>query len=131
MLLVAGSSATAQTNTAEIGGVVKDTSGAVIPGATVTATHPPSGTVVERVTEAEGRFFLPALRIGEWEVTAVLSGFAPQAQKVALSIGSTLSLEFTLGVEGLAEQVTVESRAPLLQATTAEISDVIENREVV
>ncbi len=123
--------ATGQTNTGEIGGVVKDSSGGVLPGATVTATHPASGTVVERVADTEGRFFLPALRIGEWEVTAVLSGFAPQAQKVALSIGGTLSLEFTLGLEGLAEEVTVESRAPLLQATTAEISDVIENREVV
>lgn len=131
ILLAAGPGASAQTNTAEIGGVVKDASDAVIPGATVTATHPASGTVVERVSDAEGRFFLPALRIGEWEITAVLSGFAPQAQKVTLAIGGTLNLEFTLGLEGLAEQVTVESRAPLLQATTSEISDVIENREVV
>ena len=123
--------ATGQTNTGEIGGAVKDTSGGVLPGATVTARHPASGTVVERVTDAEGRFFFPALRIGQWEITAVLSGFAPQTQKIALEIGRTLALEVTLGLAGLAEQVTVESRAPLLQARTAEISDVIQNREVV
>jgi Carboxypeptidase regulatory-like domain len=123
--------ATAQTNTGEISGIVRDASGGVLPGATVTARHPASGTVVERVTDGEGRFFLPALRIGEWEVTAVLPGFALQTQRIMLEIGRALGLEFTLGVEGLVEQVTVENRAPLLQARTAEVSDVIENREVV
>jgi len=124
--------AVAQTNTGEISGVVKDSSGGVLPGATVTATHPASGTVVERVTDGEGRFFLPALRIGQWDITATLSGFASQTQKgIALEIGRTLSLEFTLGVEGLAEEVIVQTTAPLLQTRTAEISDVIENREVV
>ena len=48
-----------------------------------------------------------------------------------LEIGRTLNLEFTLGVEGLKEKVTVATDAPVLQTTTAEISDVIENREVV
>jgi hypothetical protein len=120
-----------QTNTGEISGVVMDMSGGVLPGATVTARHPASGTVVERVTDGEGRFFLPALRIGEWEVSAVLPGFAFQTQRVLLEIGRNVAVEFALGLEGLAEQVTVENRAPLLQATTAEVSDVIENREVV
>ena len=130
-LLISGVAAGAQTNTGEVAGVVKDASGGVLPGAVVTATHPATGTVVERVTDAEGRFFLPALRIGLWEVRAALPGFAPQTRKTTLEIGRSLNLEFTLGVEGLAEQVVVESRAPLLQSRTAEISDVIENREVV
>jgi hypothetical protein len=132
VLFIQISVATGQTNTGEIGGVVKDTSGGVLPGATVTARHPASGTVVERVTDGEGRFFLPALRIGQWEVTAALSGFAPQTQKgIVLEIGRTLSIELSLGVEGLSEQVVVQTTAPLLQTRTAEISDVIENREVV
>lgn len=120
-----------QTNTGEIGGVVRDASGGVMPGASVTARHPASGAVVERVTDDKGRFFFPALRIGQWEIAVVLSGFAPQTQRVALEIGRTLALDFTLGLGGLQEQVTVESRAPLLQTRTAEVSDVIENREVV
>jgi len=127
----AGPTAAAQTNTSEIGGVVRDTSGALLPGATVTATHPASGTVVERVTDAEGRFFLPALRIGQWDVTAALTGFAGQTRTIVLEIGRVVNLEFTLGVEGVEEQVIVQSSVPVLQATTAEISDVIANREVV
>jgi hypothetical protein len=123
--------ASAQTNTGEIAGLVRDSSGGVLPGATVTARHPASGLTVERVTDGGGRFFFPGLRIGQWEITAVLEGFASQTQQVGLEIGRTLALDFTLGIEGLAEQVTVDSRAPLLQTATAEISDVIGNREVV
>ena len=122
----------AQTNTGEIGGVVLDASGGVLPGALVTATHRASGTVVERTSDTEGRFFLPGLRIGEWDVTVTLPGFTPQTLKgVVLEIGRILNLEFTLGVQGLEEQVVVQSAIPLLQTATAEISDVIQNREVV
>src|SRR4029450_717013 len=84
------SPATGQTNTGEIGGIVKDNSGAVLPGATVTAKHPASGTVVVRITDGEGRFFLPALRIGLWEITALLSGFAAHPRRVAVEIGATV-----------------------------------------
>jgi hypothetical protein len=121
----------AQTNTGEIGGVVKDSSGAVVPGASVTARHPATSTTFERVTDAEGRFYFAALRTGEWEISAVLSGFALHTQRIVLEIGRTLNLEITLSLAGLAEQVTVETRAALLQKGTAEISDIIDNREVV
>src|SRR5262249_14383043 len=133
VLISVGHSSTvwAQTNTGEISGVAKDASGGVLPGVTVTAKHSVSGTVVERVTDAEGRFFLPALRIGQWDVTAELSGFAPQTKSVGLEIGRSLTLEFVLGLQSLSEQITVQAEAPLLQTTNAEISDVISNREVV
>ena len=124
--------ASAQTNTAEIGGVVRDASGGVLPGAVVTATHADSGAMLERVTDTEGRFYLPALRIGAWDLSAALPGFSTQTQKgVVLEIGRSLNLEFTLSVQGLEEQVVVQSVIPVLQTTTSEISDVIENREVV
>ena len=125
--------ALAQTNTAQITGVVHDTTGGVLPGATVTATQPTTGTVVERVTDGDGRFFLPELRIGAWDVTAVLPGFGAQSRSsVALQIGRTVTLEFVLGLEGLSEQITVAATdVALLQTTSAEISDVIGNREVV
>ena len=132
-LLIAAPVALAQTNTAQVSGVVHDTTGGVLPGATVTAVQPATGTVIERVTGGEGRYFLPELRIGEWDVTAVMPGFGAQTRPgVVLQIGQTVTLDFVLGLEGLSEQVTVAAAAvPLLQSTTAEISDVIGNREVV
>jgi hypothetical protein len=132
LVLAVSSSAIAQTNTGEVSGVVRDISGGVLPGATVTARHAASGAVLERVTDSAGRFFLPALRTGQWDITASLTGFAPQTQKgIVLEIGRTLNLEFRLGVEGVTENVTVAANAALLQTNTAEISDIIENRQVV
>ena len=130
-LITIGASASAQTNTGEIGGVVVDASGGVLPGTTVVATHPASGFAIERVTDAEGRFFLPALPTGGWEVAAELPGFRPVTQTgIPLELGRTLQLEFTLSIGTISEAVTVEISAPLLQTTTAELSDVIESREV-
>ncbi len=125
--------ALAQINTARVTGVAKDTSGAVLPGVTVTATHAASGTTVERVTDARGTYFLPDLRVGDWDISASLAGFKTRAVNgVTLEIGRLLQLDFTLGLENLEETVTVAATvAPLLQSTNAEISDVISNREVV
>src|SRR5690348_6573886 len=71
----------AQTNTAEIGGVVRDAQGGVLPGATVTALHVSSGFRVARVTDQAGRFFLPALPVGEYVLTVQLDGFRQFAQR--------------------------------------------------
>jgi hypothetical protein len=121
----------AQANTGEIGGLVVDGSGGVLPGATIIASHPDSGLRVERVTDSQGRFFLPALPTGRWEVVAELPGFQRAVQRgITLEIGRTLELEFALTLGAVSEEVVVEVTAPLLQVTTAEISDVIETREV-
>ncbi len=130
LLLLPGPTA-AQTNTGEIGGTIRDESGGVLPGATVVATHPASGFSVERVSDANGRFFLSSLPIGEWEIEVELYGFSRAIQRgVVLQIGSILDLVFDLALGRLSEEVTVAASVPTLQTTTAEISDVIENRVV-
>ena len=134
LIVVAGraNEAFGQTNTGDIAGVVHDISGGVLPGATVTARHTATGLVVERVTDPAGRFVLPALRTGAWDVTAALAGFASQTHLgIAVELGRTVSIEFKLGVETLIEHVDVVVDAGLLQTNTAEISDVIDNRQVV
>src|SRR5262245_60183468 len=125
-------SALAQTNTGEISGVVSDSSGAALPDALVRAQHPATGLVIERTTNPEGRYFLPALRTGQWDITVSRAGFASQTRRgVVMEIGRTLALDFKLEVEGVNEEVSVVAVDPLVQTTTAEISDVIENRQVV
>ena len=132
LALATALAAAAQTNTGEVTGVVRDVSGAVLPGATIVARHVATGTVVERTTDADGRFFLPALRTGQWDLTATLAGFAPRIHKgLVVAIGQHVTLEFSLGIEGVSEQVLVSAAPRLLQTATAEISDVIENRQVV
>lgn len=109
--LVLAAALAGQTNTGELAGVVMDASGGVLPGATITATHAASGTIVTRVTDAEGRFFLPALRVGVWDLRVALEGFSPQTRTgILLEIGGALTLEFRLDVEGLSEELTVAPR---------------------
>ena len=121
----------AQMNTGELGGVVRDESGGVLPGATITASHVATGLRVERVSDAEGRFFLPSLSVGEWNVAVMLPGFRRVEQTgLVVEIGQTLELEYTLNLGQITEVVTVTAQTPLLDLTSAELSQVIENEQV-
>ena len=121
----------AQSNTGELVGIVRDESGGVLPGAEVVATHLGTGLSIYRVTTADGRFFMASLPIGDWEVAAELPGFRRIVQTgIVVEMGRALDLEFRLDLGQITEEVTVTANTPLLQTTTAEISDVIENREV-
>src|SRR3990167_7256290 len=87
-LVLSAGTGLAQYNTAEIGGVVKDTQGGVLPGATVEAVHASTGFKIERVTGEDGRFFLPGLPIGEYSLSATLQGFKLFARKgLVLRVG--------------------------------------------
>src|SRR5438552_1078 len=95
--------------TASITGLVKDASGGVIPGASVTAVHQPSGTSYEAITQGDGRFTIPGMRVGgPYSVTAQLSGFTTEAKNnLTLSVGVAQDIEFTLKVATIAETITV------------------------
>lgn len=122
----------AQTNTGEIAGVVYDAQGGVLPGVTVVAQHLDTGTRIERVSDRQGRYLLPSLRVGAYTITSELVGFRRVTRTgITVMLGQQLQVDLVLEVGGLSEEVTVTSEAPMLQATTAEISDIIDNREVV
>jgi opacity protein-like surface antigen len=122
----------AQTDTGEISGVVRDTQGGVLPGVIVVAEQRESGARIERVTDGEGRYFLPSLRTGTYTLTAELSGFRRTIRSnVTLRLGQNLGVDFELEAGGVTEEIVVTGGEPLLRTTNAEISDVIENRQVV
>ena len=108
LLSPAGASAQGVT-TAAITGLVKDASGGVIPGATVSAVHQPSGTSYEAVTQGDGRFTIPGMRVGgPYTVTAQLSGFTTEAKNgITLTLGVAQDVEFSLKVATIAETITV------------------------
>ena len=95
--------------TGAIAGVVKDAQGAVIPGATVLAKHVASGSTYEAVTQADGRFVMPGMRVGgPYTVTASLPGFTSEEKNnVSVSLGVTQDLDFGLKVANVAETITV------------------------
>jgi hypothetical protein len=95
--------------TGAIVGVVADSQGAVVPGATVIAVHQPSGTTYEGVSQADGRFTLRSVRVGgPYKVSATLTGFGTEVKDgVTVSLGVSTDLDFKLKVAALAEEVTV------------------------
>ena len=122
----------AQYNTAELGGVVRDAQGGVLPGATVEATHISSGFKSSRVTDEHGRFFQPALPVGEYSLSVTLPGFRQFAQRgIELKVGQKADLSIFVEIGTVTESVTIMGLAPVLQTATAEVADVIEQRQVV
>ena len=119
--LVWPAGATAQVvTTASMAGVVKDSQGAVVPGASVVATHQPSGSVYETVTQGDGHFVIPAMRIGgPYKVSAALAGFATQEHShITLSLGVAQDLEFSLKPAAVREDVTVVGRSDPVFSTS-------------
>lgn len=109
--------AVAQEQRGSIEGVVKDASGAVLPGATVEALRA-GGAVVATVTDAQGAFRFPALAPGIYQVTASLSGFQTfRFENVEVLLGQLKRLEFTLQIAGVTEQVQVTAESPLIDVT--------------
>jgi hypothetical protein len=131
-LLLFNTVVTAQTNTGEISGVVRDAQGGALPGARVVAEHVDSGVNAEFATDNEGRYHLVSLRVGMYVVRVELEGFRRVVRSgVLVQLGQTLNLDITLDVGGLIEEIRVTASVPLLQTNSAEISDVIENEQVV
>src|SRR3954469_21276018 len=109
LLWPAGRASAQGVTTGAISGVVKDAQGAVIPGATVLAVHQPSGSTYEAVTQADGRFVIPGMRVGgPYTVTASLPGFTSEAKNnISVSLGVTQDLDFGLKIANVAETITV------------------------
>lgn len=117
---LAGAPAAAQ-SASTVSGTVRNVAGALVAGATVTATSLASGAVRSAVTDTEGQYQLTALAGGPYEVRAALSGMRAEARKIDLSPGST-TLDFSLNGEGLEEiVVTALKRSERLQDVPASV----------
>ncbi|MBI2222972.1 MAG: TonB-dependent receptor [Acidobacteria bacterium] len=112
-LLLTGT-AMAQEQRGSIEGVVKDTSGAVLPGVTVEAKSP-TGATVSTTSDNTGTYRFPSLAPGSYTVTANLSGFSPRTtENVQVNLGQIKKVDFALAVAGVAESVQVTAESPLV-----------------
>jgi hypothetical protein len=117
----------AQGLTAQISGVVTDSGGGVMPGATVTLKNVETNLVREAVTGADGAFVITNLLRGTFDLSVTVQGFKPYEQK-GIELGATerLSLRaIALEIGGLSEVVTVQSESVKVQTTSGERSATI------
>jgi hypothetical protein len=130
-MLLVSASAWAQA-TAQMAGSVRDESGAVLPGVTVTVTQTDTGFTRTVVTEDGGTYVLPSLPTGPYRLEVSLQGFRTYAQTgIVLQVGATPTINAVLAVGSLEETVSVEAAAPLVDVRSAGISEVVENERIV
>jgi hypothetical protein len=108
--------ATVLAQNAEIAGVVRDTSGAVLPGVTVEASSP---ALIEKsrtvFTDTQGQYRIIALNAGTYRVTFALSGFKTVAREgIVLTAQFTAGVDVSLEVGSLEETITVSGQSPLV-----------------
>ena len=112
-------------------GVVKDASGAVIPGATVTVTNTGTNAAREAQSNESGSYSFPALPPGNYTVKAELQGFRTVQHPAELHVEQTLRVDFTMEIGTLSETAEVTGVAPLITTENATVGTVIENRRIV
>ncbi len=131
ILLLASTPAWAQA-TAQLSGTVRDDSGGVLPGVTVTIAQTETGFTRTVVTSESGAYVMPNLPLGPYRLEAALQGFRTYVQTgIVLQVGSSPVINAVLGIGELAETVTVEAGTPLVDVQSAGISEVIENARIV
>jgi hypothetical protein len=121
----------AQTPTGSISGVIKDESGAVVPGATVAITNVATGVRRTVPSDAGGRYRVPGLDPGPYRVEVQAAGFQTAVrQGVELTVGREIEIEMLLRL-GQVEQVTeVTAEAPLVETVTNTLSGLVDEETI-
>src|SRR5215510_1686224 len=116
---------------AAIDGVVRDVSGAVVPGAGVELVSPTTGLHRATVSSQKGLYEITPLPVGSYTLTITAAGFKPTTiRDIDLEYGETRTLDAQLEVGGVSEIVTVDATAEAPNRTNAELSGVIESTQI-
>jgi hypothetical protein len=131
VILLLGVSDVRAQATAQINGTVTDSSGGVLPGATVVAIQTETGLRREAVTDANGAYALLNLPLGPYRLEVSLSGFRTYAQTgIVLQVNSNPVIPVTLPLGSLQETVSVEAAAPLVETRNPAVGAVVDNEQV-
>jgi len=131
LLVVA--SLSGQVVTASLEGMVHDATGAVVPSAKVTVINTSTNVQTAASSNSEGRFFLPSLQPGgPYTVIVEASGFKREERAgITLEVNQSARIDLQLQVGAATETVQVNGEAPLLEATTAAMGQVVDTRSIV
>lgn len=125
-----GAGQAAAQSTARVEGIVTDTTGAAVPGATVTATNLGTNASRSAVTGGDGGYVLTPLPLGEYKVQVELGGFKATATRATLTVNAVARIDFKMEVGGVTETVEVTGGAPLIDKSTSFIGTLIDSRQV-
>ena len=113
----------AQTVGASLQGFITDSTGAALPNAQVLVLNLSTGAMLELTSDRAGRYRVPVLPPGAYEVHVTASGFQPVARRgIQLAVGQTLVVDVTLEVGRLETAVSVTTEAPRINLTDGGVS---------
>jgi len=130
LLLAMPGTVHAQTFRGGIAGRVADSTGAVLPGVTVTATNDATGVSRTTTTSAGGDFSLPDLQLGTYTIEASLQGFQTLRTKVEVSVSQIASVDLKMGLSQVAETINVTASALTLDTVSTALSNVVRPKQV-
>ncbi|MDP9158618.1 MAG: carboxypeptidase-like regulatory domain-containing protein, partial [Acidobacteriota bacterium] len=131
ILFFGGSVLFAQVDAGSIFGTIKDSSGGVIPGATVTLTNDDTGLVQTTLTANAGEYSFAPIKIGRYSVAAEFKDFRRIEQKnVTVDVQQRVLVDFVLLPGSTTETVEVTQEIPTLQTQDASVGQVIEERSI-
>ena len=124
-------SAAVWAQTSELGGVVRDASGSAVPGATVRVTQTATGVVRNTTTGIDGGYALPNLPIGPYLLEVTKDGFTKYVQTgIVLQVDTKPTVNVSLQVGAVSEQVTVEAGAAQVETRSTSIGQVVDTTRV-
>ncbi|HEX3660033.1 MAG TPA: carboxypeptidase regulatory-like domain-containing protein [Acidobacteriaceae bacterium] len=132
LTLAAFCSLHAQITTARLNGTVTDTSGSVIPGATVAILEQGTGYKQTVQSDAAGAYLFPDLPIGTYQLTVSMNGFGTYVQNgITLTVGQSATQNISLGVGQVAQRVVVNANANLVTTDNAQVGQLISQKTIV
>jgi uncharacterized surface anchored protein len=125
-----GTRATAQGVFGSITGTITDSSGAVLPGATVSVTNIATNVVKSTITNEAGAYSVTNLVPGAYRVEASLSRFKTAVSSITLEVNASPKADFTLQLGEASENVTVVARSPLLQTEQTNLGQTVTQQQI-
>src|SRR5205823_13747593 len=130
-LLAGLSEMSAQVTKATILGTVTDSTGAIVPGISITIRNVETGITRAVTTDEQGRYRATQLVVGHYEVAAEAAGFQTLVRSgIELTVGREATLDLTLQVGAVSESVTVTGEAPLIESTKAEVAGLVSEKQM-
>ena len=112
-------------------GTVRDSTGAVVSGARVSAKNAATGVVQSTLSGSEGNYTIPNVPPGSYDISAQMAGFSTAvASQNVVEVQLTTRVDFTLSPGSTTTEVTVTAAAPLIQSTTSDLGHVVESRQI-
>src|SRR5271170_6714661 len=120
-----------QADTATIVGTVRDSSGAVIVGGTVTVTATDTGTKTVARTDSTGNYVVTPLRIGNYSVAVEAPGFKTETHSgIVLEVQDRVRVDFTMQVGAVSDTVNVQEAVPVIQTESSSLGDVVGSQQI-